>query len=123
MKDNCPYLKNVLVTGASSGIGKETADLFAMKGFKVYAASRHPQETKNPNIIPIEMDVTDPASVQKAASSIDELGIIIPLLGADVQDFRCLEDVGRRVGPIAGAKGGEKEYEWKQASHSAIIQR
>lgn len=81
MKDNCPYLKNVLVTGASSGIGKETADLFAMKGFKVYAASRHPQETKNPNIIPIEMDVTDPASVQKAASSIDELGIIIHCAG------------------------------------------
>ncbi len=81
MRDKCPYLKTVLVTGASSGIGKETADLFAMKGFKVYAASRHPKETKNPSIIPIEMDVTDPDSVKSAASKIDELGMIIHCAG------------------------------------------
>ena len=81
MKDNCPYLKTVLVTGASSGIGKETADLFAMKGFKVYAASRHPKDTKNPSIIPVQMDVTDPKSVKEAAAKIDELGIIIHCAG------------------------------------------
>ena len=71
----------VLVTGASSGIGKETADLFAMNGFSVYAASRHPLETKNPNIIPVEMDVTDPDSIRRAAEKIDELGIIIHCAG------------------------------------------
>ena len=62
----CPYPKTVLVTGASSGIGKETADLFAMNGFTVYAASRHPVETKNKSIIPIAMDVTDIASIAKS---------------------------------------------------------
>ena len=71
----------VLVTGASSGIGKETADLFAMNGFTVYAASRHPRETTNPSIIPIEMDVTDPASISGAAEKIDELGIIVHCAG------------------------------------------
>ena len=71
----------VLVTGASSGIGKETADLFAMNGFTVYAASRHPKETSNPSIIPLAMDVTDPDSVRKAASGIDELGIIVHCAG------------------------------------------
>ena len=52
MNIKCPYQKTVLVTGASSGIGKETADLFAMNGFIVYAASRHPKSTSNPNIMP-----------------------------------------------------------------------
>ena len=71
----------VLVTGASSGIGRETADLFAMNGFTVYASSRHPRETTNPSIIPIEMDVTDPESINKAAGKIDELGIIVHCAG------------------------------------------
>ena len=71
----------VLVTGASSGIGKETADLFAMNGFTVYAASRHPKATTNPSIVPMEMDVTDPASISKAAEKIDELGIIVHCAG------------------------------------------
>ena len=81
MKEKCPYLKTVLVTGASSGIGKETADLFAKKGFKVFAASRHPKKSDNSAIIPIEMDVTDPQSVKKASEQIDELGIIIHCAG------------------------------------------
>ena len=76
-----PYLKKVLVTGASSGIGKETADLFAMNGFTVYAASRHPLDTKNRSIIPVEMDVTDLSSVRRAAEKIDSLGVIIHCAG------------------------------------------
>ncbi len=84
MSKKCPYLKTVLVTGASSGIGRETADLFAMNGFKVYAASRHPVNTGNPSIIPIEMDVTDSKSIEKAASKIEELGMIIHCAGFGV---------------------------------------
>ena len=84
MNDNCPYQKTVLVTGASSGIGKETADYFAMRGFTVYAASRHPKETPNRNIVPIEMDVTDPSSVQAASEKIPELGIIVHCAGFGV---------------------------------------
>jgi len=81
MNTKCPYLKKVLVTGASSGIGKETADLFAMNGFVVYAASRHPGTTSNPSIIPLEMDVTDPESVKAAVTKVPELGIIIHCAG------------------------------------------
>ncbi len=81
MSSKCPYQKTVLITGASSGIGKETADIFAMDGFKVYAASRHPKATSNPSIVPIEMDVTDPQSVRKAAEGIEELGMIIHCAG------------------------------------------
>ncbi len=81
MSKKCPYNKSVLVTGASSGIGMETADLFAMNGFKVYAASRHPRKTDNPSIVPIEMDVTDEKSVERAAREIGELGVIVHCAG------------------------------------------
>ncbi len=81
MSKKCPYAKSVLVTGASSGIGMETADLFAMSGFQVYAASRHPRKTDNPNIHPIEMDVTDEKSIERAAQGIKELGVIIHCAG------------------------------------------
>ena len=95
MNTKCPYLKKVLITGASSGIGKETADLFAMNGFVVYAASRHPKSTSNPSIIPIEMDVTDPESVKKAAVNIPELGIIIHCAGFGISGSAEMTPVER----------------------------
>ena len=95
MNTKCPYLKKVLITGASSGIGKETADLFAMNGFVVYAASRHPKSTNNPSIIPVEMDVTDPESVKKAAANIPELGIIIHCAGFGISGSAEMTPVER----------------------------
>ena len=85
----CPYLNKVLVTGASSGIGLETTRLFAQNGFVVYAASRHPlnvsslglDEATSKNIIPIEMDVTQPSSIDKASGLITDLGIIVHCAG------------------------------------------
>lgn len=85
----CPYLKKVLVTGASSGIGLETTKLFAQRGFEVYAASRHPLDvtsldldsTARANVIPIEMDVTKSGSVDKASELITDLGIIVHCAG------------------------------------------
>ena len=90
-----PYLMKVLVTGASSGIGKETADLFAMNGFTVYAASRHPGETRNPNIIPLRMDVTDIASIEEAAKNVEELGIIIHCAGFGISGSAEMTPVDR----------------------------
>ncbi len=95
MTKKSPYLMKVLVTGASSGIGKETADLFAMNGFTVYAASRHPKETRNPSIIPLTMDVTDLDSVRKAASEIDELGIIVHCAGFGISGSAEMTPVER----------------------------
>ncbi|MCX6738836.1 MAG: SDR family oxidoreductase [Candidatus Parcubacteria bacterium] len=62
--------KTILITGASSGIGKQIAEFLSSKGHVVYGASRNPQE----NILfhAIKMDITDEISVRKAISLILE---------------------------------------------------
>jgi NAD(P)-dependent dehydrogenase (short-subunit alcohol dehydrogenase family) len=66
--------KTVLITGASSGIGKATALRFAKRGWKVAATMRSPGKetdlTKAPNIMLFPLDVTDNTSVLKAFADV-----------------------------------------------------
>lgn len=65
--------KTILITGASSGIGKCTAAYLATKGYQVYGTSRRPEscpEIKNGFMI--KMDVRDTASVKEAVAHIVE---------------------------------------------------
>jgi len=60
---------HLLITGASSGIGASLGVLMAEEGYRVSACARrlprlHALQEKNPGITPIEMDVSDHASVQ-----------------------------------------------------------
>ncbi|MBS0485024.1 MAG: SDR family oxidoreductase [Proteobacteria bacterium] len=73
--------KVVLITGASSGIGKETAKLFQSKNWNVAATMRSPEKADDlQGIADIEclpLDVTDPVSIRSAIlSAIDKFGRI-----------------------------------------------
>lgn len=70
--------KVVLITGASSGMGKATAIFFASQGFTVYAGSRTPEKLSDiKNIHPIFLDITDFKNIQKAADEIGHINILI----------------------------------------------
>ncbi|MDA9555379.1 SDR family oxidoreductase [Pelobium sp.] len=77
--------KSILITGASSGIGKATAIYFAEKGWDVCATMRNPDKAKDllkyPNIQVLALDVTDEESVKDGvATALKSLGKIDVLL-------------------------------------------
>ena len=77
--------QTILITGASSGIGKVTAKLFQKKGWNVIATMRSPDKeeelTQLANVLVARLDVTDNASISEAiAAGVDKFGKIDVLL-------------------------------------------
>ena len=77
--------KTILITGASSGIGKETAKYFQSKGWNIIATMRKPEKetelTSLKNVIVTKLDVLDLDSINQAITSgIEKFGGIDVLL-------------------------------------------
>jgi len=75
--------KTIFITGASSGLGKATALLFAKNGWNVLATMRRPENETElaaiANITLLSMDVTNVAQVQetvKKALSISKIDVV-----------------------------------------------
>ena len=70
--------KTVLITGASSGFGRDTAETLSHSGHRVFAAMRditgrnrtHADALRGQNIDVVELDVTDDNSVDRAIASV-----------------------------------------------------
>ncbi|MEN0052338.1 MAG: SDR family oxidoreductase [Mucilaginibacter sp.] len=64
--------KTVLVTGASSGLGRAMAIALQVQGHTVYGTSRDVNKIAHSNFRPLEMDVTDEASVNAAIKKVTD---------------------------------------------------
>ena len=62
--------KVILITGASSGIGKATAEYLTKKGHKVYGTSRKPKSNSIDGYHMIALDVMKPDSIAKAVAEV-----------------------------------------------------
>jgi NADP-dependent 3-hydroxy acid dehydrogenase YdfG len=77
--------KTILITGASSGIGKATAIYFQQQGWNVIATMRKPEDAeelkKLENVLIAKLDVTDDESITAAvAAGLKQFGKIDALL-------------------------------------------
>lgn len=90
--------KIVIITGASSGIGKETALLLAKNGYTVYGIARRADklaEIAQADINTIQMDITDELAVESAVKEIyqKEGKIDILINNAGYGEYGAIEDV------------------------------
>jgi NAD(P)-dependent dehydrogenase (short-subunit alcohol dehydrogenase family) len=83
----------VFVTGANRGLGLEFAKQALERGArKVYAGARDPSSVTLPGVVPVTLDVTDPAAVAAAADAARDVTLLIN--NAGIARFGSLMDDG-----------------------------
>src|SRR4051812_27860025 len=89
-----------LVTGANRGLGRHFAEQLLERGATVYAGSRDIGAIDVPGVVPVQLDVTDPASVRSAAEAARNVSLLVNNAGsatyASVTDG-ALEDIHREM--------------------------
>ncbi|CAN3126521.1 Short-chain dehydrogenase [Mycobacterium sp. smrl_JER01] len=74
-----------LVTGANRGLGRRFAEELAARGAKVYAAARRPESIDLPGVEPLQLDITDPDSVRRAAELATDVNVVINNAGVSTR--------------------------------------
>jgi len=88
--------KAILVSGANRGLGQALVEeALRLGAARVYAGTRTPLAHSNERVIPVTLDVTDPAQIQGAADRIESLDLLINNAGLglfdDLSDRAVLE--------------------------------
>ncbi|MHC9292274.1 SDR family oxidoreductase [Mycobacterium sp. LTG2003] len=65
------------VTGANRGLGRHLAQQLVARGAKVYAAARNPESITLDGVIPVRIDITDPATIAAAAEIAHDTTILV----------------------------------------------
>jgi NAD(P)-dependent dehydrogenase (short-subunit alcohol dehydrogenase family) len=67
-----------VVTGANRGFGRHLAAQLLERGAaKVYATARNPETIDLPGVVPVQLDITDPASIARAAAAMQDVALLI----------------------------------------------
>jgi short-subunit dehydrogenase len=64
------YMKTILITGGSTGIGKSIGEYLQTNGYKVYGTSRYPEKYLESKFELIALDVRNEASIKTAVAYI-----------------------------------------------------
>jgi NAD(P)-dependent dehydrogenase (short-subunit alcohol dehydrogenase family) len=115
---------HVLVTGANGGLGQEfVAQLLDRGAATVYASARSPRAWGDARVVPLELDVTDEASVARAAVTAHDVTVVVnnagitapaPIATGEMQALRAIFEtnffgavaVARAFAPVLAANGG-----------------
>ncbi|MDQ0774270.1 NAD(P)-dependent dehydrogenase (short-subunit alcohol dehydrogenase family) [Streptomyces aurantiacus] len=113
-----------LVTGAGRDLGRLFAEHLLRRGAKkVYAAARRAELVDLPGVVPLRLDITDPASVAAAAEAAGDVNLLINnagvslsqnLVEGDLDQIRMVVETHlfgtlnmvRAFAPVLGANGG-----------------
>lgn len=94
--------RTVLITGANGGLGGEFVRQALERGARrVYATARTPRTWNDERVVPLPLDLTDAASVARAAAIATDVDLVVNNAAvAPEEDFSVLtgdEDVARRI--------------------------
>jgi NAD(P)-dependent dehydrogenase (short-subunit alcohol dehydrogenase family) len=74
----------VLVTGATGGLGQQfVAQSLARGAAKVYAGARRDHDWADQRVVPLRLDVTDPADIAAAAAAAPDIDVLINNAGVN----------------------------------------
>jgi NAD(P)-dependent dehydrogenase (short-subunit alcohol dehydrogenase family) len=79
--------KTILVTGANRGIGRALVEEALRRGARrVYAGTRRRISHPDERVVPLTLDITDPAQVAQAVDTVESLDILINNAGVQFYD-------------------------------------